>query len=457
VTFDMAYAGKHMPPPVVLHVPYTFFPDTSGGTEVYVCGLAQRLAVRGYLSAVAAPGTETRDYVFGGLSVHRFASDNRRRLDHAYGAPDEIAAEGFRTILHKLRPRIVHLHARTAAVSDRLIDIAHQYDSVVIFTYHTSTVSCVRGTMMAFGEEPCDGIIERRRCTACALNGLGVPKLLARLAASAPSALAGGVGALPERWERFALARVPLYLADGTARFHRFFRDVDHVVAVCQWVDDVLRRNGVPGDKITLCRQGLSQTDSIQRSSAIERRRGPLRIAYFGRIDETKGLDLLAYALKKIPKAAVHLDVFAIRRSGGLYQWLTTQAQNDPRLTIHSAVLSADVVKRMAAYDLIAIPSRWLETGPLVALEAFAAGVPVLGADQGGISELVKDGINGVLVASNDVSAWAVAIERLAQNPRLLDDMRSRITAPRTMDSVADEMAALYSTLAIPPLPIGVA
>ena len=79
----------------ILHVPYTYFPDPCGGTEVYVRGLAQRLSALGYANAVAAPAAESATYEHAGLLVHRFATDLRARLDLAYGVPDEIAAEGF--------------------------------------------------------------------------------------------------------------------------------------------------------------------------------------------------------------------------------------------------------------------------------------------------------------------------------------------------------------------------
>ena len=72
----------------VLHVPYTYFPDASGGTEVYVRGLAQQLCARGFSSAVAAPGTATVTYEDGGLSVYRFLTDLRPRIELAYGVPD---------------------------------------------------------------------------------------------------------------------------------------------------------------------------------------------------------------------------------------------------------------------------------------------------------------------------------------------------------------------------------
>src|SRR5262249_49505526 len=147
---------RQSPIPDVLHVPYTYFPDASGGTEVYVRGLAQRLCARGYTSVVAAPGTAAASYEEGGLLVYRFPTDARPGLELSYGVPDEIATEGFRTIVEQTRPGIVHLHARSAAVSERLVDVAHSAGARVVFTYHTPTVSCSRGTMMLFGKTPCD-------------------------------------------------------------------------------------------------------------------------------------------------------------------------------------------------------------------------------------------------------------------------------------------------------------
>jgi len=154
--------------------------------------------------------------------------------------------------------------------------------------------------------------------------------------------------------------------------------------------------------------------------------------------------------LKIIPKTPVQIDIFAIRQSAEpdqIYSWLAEQAQQDPRLALRAAVAPDKVIGIMAEYDLVAIPSRLLETGPLVALEAFAAGVPVLGANLGGIAELVRSGIDGLLVQADDAVAWAAAIARVADNPHLVCEMRNRIKAPRSMDAVVDDMAIVYSTV----------
>jgi glycosyltransferase involved in cell wall biosynthesis len=445
---DLTSFQQILQTPVILHVPYTFFPDACGGTEVYVHGLAQRLMARGYLSAVAAPGVETREYVVDGLAVYRFTPDRRRRLELAYGTPDEIAAQGFHAILRKTRPRVVHLHARTSAISERLVDAAHDVGAAVVFTYHTPTVSCTRGTMMLFGQQPCDGFIEPKRCTTCALAAHGVPKSLAGLAALAPNILAATSRTPMGDLESLSFLQIPALLAGERRRFCNFIGKVDHVVAVCDWVRKVLERNGVPPERITLSRQGLSQTLSNPPRRAARGEREPLRIAYFGRIDRAKGPDLLARALKLIPTAPVKIDIFAVRQAAGpdqVYDWLATQARLDSRLTLRTAVALDQVISVMADYDLIAVPSRLLETGPLVVLEAFAGGVPVLGADLGGIAELVHNGMDGFLVPADNAVAWAAAIVRLIGNPQLVRDMRAKIKTPRSMDAVVDDMAMVYS------------
>lgn len=433
----------------VLHVPYTYFPDAAGGTEVYVRNLAQALATFGYASCVAAPGRENLHYDHDGLPIYRFRCDDRQRLELAHGVPDNIAAENFRDIVDALRPAIVHLHARTSAVSERLCELAHDAAARVVFTYHTPTVSCARGTLMLFGNEPCDGVVQRQRCISCALAAYAVPRVLSALAASIPDRLASRLAALGKIAKPAAAIQMSALIGQGCARFHSFMAQVDHVVVPCLWARNVLTRNGVPDTKITLSRQGLADRRVAPGAAAPREEGGPLRIAYFGRIDPAKGADLLARAVATIPQARVTLDLFAILPPGPsaartqLESWVT----RDRRLALRPPVAPDAVEDVMSGYDLIAIPSRGFETGPLVALEAFAAGVPVLGSDLGGITESVRNGVDGILVRPDDVDAWAATILRLADNRTQVRDLRANIRPPRSMDQVAGEMAKIYAKL----------
>jgi glycosyltransferase involved in cell wall biosynthesis len=85
-----------------------------------------------------------------------------------------------------------------------------------------------------------------------------------------------------------------------------------------------------------------------------------------------------------------------------------------------------------------------LESGPLVVLEAFAGGVPVLGSNLGGIAELVEHGVNGFLIEHDKIEAWAATLEKCCDDPQFLNSLCRGIRPPRTMATVADEMLALY-------------
>jgi glycosyltransferase involved in cell wall biosynthesis len=149
----------------------------------------------------------------------------------------------------------------------------------------------------------------------------------------------------------------------------------------------------------------------------------------------------------------VRLDLHGIDQSGGASATrdsLVRAAAGDARVRLLPSVAPSEVIAVMAGYDLIAVPSRWQETGPLVVLEAFAAGTPVLGARLGGVAELVRDGVDGVLVAPDDAPAWAAVIEALAADRPRIEALRRGIAPPRTMDAAARDMAALYERMLTP-------
>ena len=433
----------------VLHVPYTYFPDAAGGTEVYVRSLIAALRAHGLECGVAIPGMANKPYVHEGVPVFQFARARTPTFESAYGAPDEDAVVSFRDLLIRVRPRVVHFHARTAAVSERLVDIARDEGAKIVFTYHTPTVSCARGTMMRTGREPCDGKLNVRRCTACVLQSHGVPLLVRDALAMAPQVLGEALERAKLAGGIFTALRMSALVGASHRRFLSFVEKVDHVVAVCDWVAEVLRINGVPEKKVTNCRQGFLAGSLVSTPAVLDvpsTADGTLRLGYFGRLDPTKGVDLLIEALRLAPHVKVRLAVYGViqRGSEAYAARLKRAAASDGRVAMIPALPANSVMDAMGACDFVAVPSRWLETGPLVVLESFAAGVPVLGARLGGIAELVADGVDGVLIKPDDPAAWSSAIAELAGNPDRVSRLRAGVRPPRTMDDVAREMAAVY-------------
>jgi glycosyltransferase involved in cell wall biosynthesis len=432
----------------VLHVPFTFFPDQPGGTEIYVAALIAGMREHGYDGVVAAPAERESIYDHSGIRVYRFNRNPLPSLDAAYGAPDEMAAQSFRKIIERVKPRILHIHAHTAAVSERLMDEASMIGAKIFFTYHTPTVSCVRGTRMFMGDTVCDGVLDARRCAVCTLQMHRIPEWAGKIITGIPASIGRAMTGAGISGDIVTAVRIPALVTEAHGRFRSLMAKCDRVVAVCQWVMEMLTANGVSVSKLRLCRQGLP-SDGIPREPAGNRAycKGPIRLGYFGRLDSTKGLDVVLDALRWIPEVPVVLDVYGIEQPGSAAYVSRLRGLADSRVTFRNPAESSDVSRAMAECDFIIAPSRWLETGPLVVYEAFGAGTPVLGSCRGGIAELVTDGVDGVLIEPNDIRAWANVIAGLAADPDEVARLRDGVRAPRTMRDAAREMAAHYQSV----------
>ncbi len=355
-------------------------------------------------------------------------------------------------MLDEERPDVVHLHAFTHAVSPRLAREAKQRGIPVVFSYHTPTVSCQRGTLMRWGKSSCNGRLDLDLCTRCTLQGLGLPRVLANAVGKLPVGVGETLGIMHRSGKAWTALRMRQLIALRHDGFRAMMEEVDHIVAVRGWVRELLLRNGIDPTKITVSTQGLpdSALNADPGRDLIPATIEPLRIAFLGRLDPGKGPDLIVRAVRLLPQTNMELHLYGISqgREGDVYlQQLKKMAEGDSRISFLPSVPNGQVVALLSEYHILVVPSRWMETGPLVVLEAFASGVPVVGSDLGGIADLVQHEVNGLLVQPDSVEEWAYVLHRLALDRDLLTRLRSGIRQPRSMQSVAEEMVGIYSTL----------
>ena len=434
----------------VVHVPFGYYPDPVGGTEVYVAGLATALRRHAVESAVAAPasGADDRVYAYDETVVHRFAVGPPRDVSELYGDGDAAAAAAIGRVLDEHHADVLHLHAFTSAASLRAVRAAHERGVAVAFTYHTPTASCVRGTLLRDGRGPCDGQLLEQRCASCLLEGRGagdtVRAVLSRLPVSVGSTVAGTGATGP--WVTALRARELTRLRHDA--FRQLLQEADAAVAVCDWVRLLLIHAGAPPSRLFLSRQGIG----AQHGRVVPRQPSDtLRLVFIGRLHQSKGIHVAVQAITSMRTLPATLDIFGVAQDADAVRYeaaLRSLAASDPRIRFRPPVPSADVVSALSAYDATVVPSQWLETGPLTVLESFAAGVPVVGSNLGGIAELVEHGRDGWLVTHNDVGAWKSAIDRLVTDRGLLARLAAGVRPPRSMDDVATEMASVYATIA---------
>ena len=431
-------------------MPYTYFPDPVGGTEIYVQSLAANLARSGIQSVICAPGATARSYVHAGAQVHRFAGRHSDwPLEFWYDEGDSIAAEAFATLLALEKPDLVHVHAHTTGVSLRLAEEVRAFGVPLVFTYHTGTVTCETGGLLRWGYEPCDGRMDASRCAACNLTRLGMPRQMASLVGRTPRQVGRIVEKCGFAGPAWTALRMSGLLERKHAAIRAFLAAADIVVAPSQWVAGLLAANAVPAAKVSICAQGLVRRATVAAHTAAVPAPPPLRVAVLARLDRTKGVHVLIEALAANRDLDVLLDVFGVSQPGEPRhaEMISRAIALDPRIRLCDPVPHDQVVDLLPSYHVLAVPSQIMETGPMVVLEAFAAGIPVVGSDLGGIRERVVDGRNGLLVRASDRGAWAAAFSRLISDPVLSRRLSEGITPPLLMEDVAVRMEQIYRSL----------
>lgn len=435
----------------IVHVPHSYFPDLPfGGVEVYVRSLACTLLQRNIESLICAPGASCADYLHDGMRVRRFTGHARATLDDWYGDGDPVAAAAFGRILEIEKPDVVHLHGLTAAVSLRLAACVKALGLPLVFTYHAALTSCLTGGLVRWGRSTCDGEMETKRCAGCSLHNLGMPRPAASMIGRVPPRFGRFVRGLNVRSRISTALQMSELVERRLSVVRRFLGLADAIVAPSEWVGPVLRANGIDPARIRTCRHAVATPlPRVRRLPGSSPDRA-LRIAIVARLHPCKGLHVLVEALSLARDLDVSLDVFAGSQpdESAYAKRMSSRIQADPRIHLRPPIENDDVVDTLAGYDVLAVPSQWMETGPLTVLEGFAAGIPVLGSDLGGVSERVAHGVDGLLVPPRDARAWAGALRRLSQEAGLLQRLTRGVRPPPPTESLAAAMDSLYRELA---------
>lgn len=175
----------------------------------------------------------------------------------------------------------------------------------------------------------------------------------------------------------------------------------------------------------------------------------PIRLAFLGYNNHYKGLHVLADALELLtPEYLRRLSILVHAHQGQSMQRRFERLR--PRLadlTYHYAYDYSDIPWLLGGRDLVVVPSVWWDNAPQTVLEAFGCGVPVLGAELGGIPDVVKHGHNGLLFRGNDRYDLARRLVEVVREPKRLDRLRANVKPPKSIAEHTAEIEALYRDL----------
>jgi glycogen synthase len=154
----------------------------------------------------------------------------------------------------------------------------------------------------------------------------------------------------------------------------------------------------------------------------------PLRILYVGRLQRLKGVLDLVEACLRLPREDWELTLIGGDTATGPMRQsmrLTIEAMcgGDPRVRIEEAIPHAELQRRWAEHDLVAIPSTF-EVCANVGLEAMRAGVPVLATPVGGLTGYVEPGVSGWLADGTGAGAIGRALAALLEDREEVERVR---------------------------------
>ena len=288
------------------------------------------------------------------------------------------------------RPQVMHVHNTFAAASPSVYAAAAARGIPVVQTLHNYRLVCPVATTFRDGH-PCVD------CVGRAVPWPGVVHACVRG------------------------SRAQSLVVATTLAFHRargtFSREIAVYLALTEFQRRLMIAGGLPADRIRVLPNFLV---GGPRSLNEDR----LGVTFAGRLAVEKGIEVLIEAASLAP------GIVSVIGDGPLAP-AAHEASASGHIRYHGHVPRSAVVEAVSRSIALVMPSIWFEGFPLVVLEAYASGTPIIASRLGSLAELVEDGVTGLLIEPGNAA-------------RLADRMRWAVNHPDEMRSMGQNARRLY-------------
>lgn len=398
----------------ILIVSHGFPPQSTAGTERQAGITARELIQRGHEVAVFCPWNKQSNDEQPEIVRYTIPKKRRAALWQDFSP---YARWRFRQACREFNPQTVLFH-HTLYQSYDLPLVAKKFGAHVVFVLHDFWLACPRSTLMN-KDSSLSTVIDRQRCAKClALH-------------DHPKAKRNPLVKIIARpW----FARRLLYRRDRIEK--QLYDKIDAFVSPSQTVADVIKRRGLDQKKIHIIPYGLPGLTSKKRPAH------KIRFGFIGTLTPHKGAAWLIEAFTKPVAPDATLTIWGpLEKPGELSN------KKSKRITYAGSFKPEEVASIYSKIDCLIVPSRWPENQPLVILQAWQTGTPVIAGNLGGMSELVTHNVNGLLFD------WTSADSLREQIFRFIDDgsLRQRLslgaqkTAVPTPSDHVDRLIKLLS------------
>jgi len=296
-------------------------------------------------------------------------------------------------LLRKVKPSVAHFHNTFPLISPAAYYACAEVGVPAVQTLHNYRLLCPTATLFRGGKV----------CEQCL--GKGIPWTGVVHACYRGSAAASGTAA----------AMLAFHRALGTWK-----KKVTTYIALSEFARSKFIEGGLPADRI-LVKPNFTVDDSVLKT-------WPGEFALFvGRLSEEKGVLSLLAAWRLLQKS-VPLKIVG---DGPQMETLARIARDS---SVRSTELTGRLGKKeirilMSSARFLVFPSIWYEGFPMVIVEAFAAGLPIIASRIGSLAEIVRDRVTGLHFNPGDASDLADKVQWAWTHPEEMTLMGQRARA----------------------------
>lgn len=442
---------------IVLTV-HQFFPQYYSGTEVLTYSVARELQKCGHQVTVFT-GYPTREmigdtkrfdrYEIGGIQVLRFHHSLVPMWGQKVVSEIEynncLTAEYFKGLLKELKPDIVHFF-HFSRLGAALVDVVRDLDIPAYYTPTDFWAVCPTNQLLLPDGRICAGpsthggncvkhvaMLTRLRRYARVLQPIpeGVVDVFAAIAKADH-----GIN-FPFRQEIVALSRRKSF---NVARLNA----LQGILSPTQLMTNILVANGVNPEVITQSSYGINIAgfEEFKREYSDGH---AITVGYIGTLAPHKGCHVLISAFNATTISNARLKIYGNPNEFPDYvTGLHAAAKGNDAIEFCGTFPNSQIADVLSGIDVLVVPSVWYENAPLVVYSSLAAKCPVIASNFPGMSEVVRDGWNGLLFEPDNVEALAERLVRLHNEPKLLKSLSENCAPPKSISAYVDELIGLY-------------
>ncbi len=315
----------------------------------------------------------------------------------------------FEQLVVRTRPDVVHLNLFQNQISLSILDVCKKYNLPVVYTAHELKMLCPNYKMYNKGKV----------CEKC-YNNTYYHCLFEKC--------------VKESYSKSLVASAEAYFN----KFRHSYDIIDYIITPSRFYKKLFLKNGIDENRVKYIPNFLERDYGYLKNSTRE------KYLYLGRLSEEKGLWTLIEAFSTLNE---QLDIVG---TGSLYDELLRYIETHhlDNICIKGFFEGDELIKAIASAKALIIPSEWYENSPYSAIEALQLSIPIIGANIGGIPEMIsKNGFWFEPGDSDDLRAKIQNMESLteSQYDDLCQDSRKLYDKVFNSEMHYDALTRVYS------------